>query len=246
MAIDTKGNAYEALSSTVIQFPLASGPASNSTVVYTSANTAGANFSGMAVSADGSTLFVTEGHGSNGIGNVLFQCSVPCSPGTSGNPTNITTSILGNRGAGSTVFGPLAVDGSGTLYVALGNSSGDISAQQSQAPIALTCTATASGYACAADNVTFPLVAGDVSPFIGSAGIAGATGNALVAAALTNDGDTTAVLGPAFFSFLSSGSLLPCFGPAGSVCQISLLPSVPTGTPFTVPAYSMAIGPAGS
>jgi hypothetical protein len=230
-------------------------------VVYT-ANTLTASFLGLAVSSDGSTLYVAESNnGSPGgglDGLTIHTCSQTCPP----DGTDITQALLsavgssltGSLGVGSAgLTGSLAIGPANKLYVGLANLVGSASAGPSLAVVAICAAGSGTAFICDSGIQSFPQVEGDINPFNYATGVAAdASGNAYVAAALNAYGaNTSPPLGPVFMGFQPpasplTGASLTAFGCATSQsngvpnCPVNALPA-PGVVGFSVPPYSMAV-----
>lgn len=226
MTIDGDGNVYVATvqnnAGQVLKFAAGAGPGSPS-VVYQSR----AGFPvllGLAVTADGSMLYVVEAAGPvvEGFGpsGLVYQCPAACqtAAATSATQTDITASV----GAPGPLAGPVAVDASGALHLGLVNPDGDGAAPATM-PIAAACSGANGIYSCTEDDVTFPLVAGNANPFVQALAIAvDSAGNEYIAIALDGSGTPLSQLGPQFFEFTPGGNPLSC---GGASCTISQLPA---------------------
>ncbi len=226
MTIDGDGNVYVAMVQNnvgqVLKFAAGAGPGAPS-VVYQSR----AGFPvllGLAVSTDGSMLYVVEAAGpvvaGFGPSGLVYQCPAACqtAAATSATQSDITASV----GAPGPLAGPVALDASGTLHLGLVNPDGDGAAPATM-PIAVACGSANGIYTCTEDDVTFPLVAGNANPFVQALAIAvDSAGNEYIAIALDGSGTPLSQLGPQFFEFTPGGNPLSC---GGASCTISQLPA---------------------
>jgi hypothetical protein len=247
LAIDGLGNAYatqiSGTSSGVVKFSLATGPTS-STLVYTSAAAPGAYY-GLAVSASGGTLYVSEGPSgvTNGTGVTVHACATPCSAGG----TDITPTVRTAAGVSANLSGALAVDGLGTVHLGTGNSQGS-SVPAGSVVVALSCVpGSGNTYACTTGSAAFTGVGG-LSPWAETAAIANdPSGNVYTAALLAQGSASTAPI-PSINAFTDSSDSLDPFActtttgsPAVPNCPINLLPGPPVfATASNPPPYSMA------
>lgn len=258
LAVDGLGNAYVTVSqgagSGVVAFNAKTGPGTTNWQVYGlygSASLAPGGYYGLAVSVDGTTIYVAEGTTgiTSGQGVTVHSCAISLTTTCADSAANDVTALL-LAAANPPAFGPsiefsgaLAVGPQGTLYVGEGTPSGLGSALSMTAPVALVCV-PGTVYHCATGSQAFNYVEGDLLPFVQAAAVAAdPSGNAYVAASLNALGDNSLSTPPApsFMAFLagpaSATSLTPFFcgttipapavrgGLAEPNCPTNLLPA---------------------
>ncbi len=215
MALDSSGNVYVATvqgaSGAVIKFQASTGPGASPAIVYQSlASVSG--IAGVAVTPDGSNLYVIEDP------NELYLCNATC---LAGQGSRTQTSLVGQIAASSAIAGPIAVNAQGTVYLGLINPNGT-GTSPATLPVAVACIPSGSAYSCTADNVTFPVVSGDLNPFGRALAIAvDGSGNTYVTVSMDLSGSS---LGPTFFEFAPGGSQATCS--SSPPCPINQLPGV--------------------
>jgi hypothetical protein len=251
LAVDGHGNAYATTTFLmppfgVVRFPVSGPTSSNQTPVYTSVYDQ--NYHGLAVSRDGSTLYVSETNSGGGTTMTLHTCAIatPCT----GGGTDITQAVVNASSAFTAVSGALAAGPNASLYVGATNSFGSTTAPPSM-PVVLVCT-PGTTITCKTGLQMFTFVLGNASPFQVAAGVAAdASGNAYLGAVLQTFGDTTSPTpAPTFMAFqppTSATTLNPfaCTTLTASgepACSVNLLPAPPviTSGQSTMP-YAMAV-----
>ena len=239
-----------AAGTTIVQFPASAGPtASSQQVIYTSEGTPATVNAQVIWSGNQEQVYVTEvpSGSSFGAGVKAYACNLPCNPGTQ---VDITQTLLSAAGGASLLSGALTAGDFG-LVVGLANGYGATTAPASL-PTALVCGSQLLtgpySFSCTVsyDTVTsFPSLAGGLSPFIGTAGLAvDSTGQLYEAIALTDDGQTIApslLDGFSFLGFLGTSPNPFACSNDPATCPVNLLPSVPVSSNANAGPYQLAI-----
>jgi hypothetical protein len=256
LAVDAQGNAYATQFSSssfigVVRFPTAAGPvtgsASNMTAVYTSAGGNTVTFYGLAVTPDGSTLYVSEGPANvdDGFDLTMHMCSTQCMTGaptnTTAGGTDITQTLVTNGGSFFALSGAVAIGPGNSLVVGGANGSNGTSAP-STLTVAEVCTQSGSGanltFACKSGQQTYGLIEGDINPYAETLGIAAdSSGNTYAAVLIENNNQTITPTPPTFIGFQPPGSAatlnyLAVTGPQGPAIGAAY---------YDAPPYAMAI-----
>lgn len=214
MAVDGSSNVYvpvvQGSVGTVIKFAASAGPAANSPSVYQS-SAAPPTFVGIAVAPDASELYVVERESQIGTPPaMLFQCNSFCQA-TPTSPSTPPLNLDGRLSGSPTLAGPVAVNASGTIFLGLANPFGNSTAPPTLA-VAAACTPSSGNYTCVQDDVTFPVIDGDLNPFVAAQAIAADNaGDDFVSVNLNAYGSGVSP-GPTFYEFSSSGTLAACGG----------------------------------
>jgi hypothetical protein len=245
---------------TIVEFPAGEGPTnSNQQLIYTSAGTPVSVDARVSWEGNQEYMYVTEiPSGSTfGSGVKAFACAVGCATGTQ---LDITQSVLAAVGTPALLSGALGLNGNVNGYVIFGlaNAYGQAAAP-SALPIAISCAAqlfTVGNqsyfyqFFCNPlpnNTVTYPALAGGLSPFISTAGLAvDAAGRIYEAVGLTNQGQTiTSSLldGYSFFGFLGYSPTPFSCSVTPANCPVDLLPSLPVSANGGPGTYLLAISP---
>ncbi len=254
LAVDAAGNLYateaQGSTNTVVKFTLTS--TAPYPVVYSSANVVTA-FLGLAVTPDGSTLYVGEttsaSLGQSGAGTTMHLCTTlasgGCVNGTAGG-TDITAQIapIGNAGA---ISGAVAVSGPGGQYVYFGAANGNGTLGGSSPPTVLVvcpAKATPSSTTCWSGSQSYVLGPGNSQPYMQSAAVAAdALGNSYVGALVNSNGSSLSG-DPTLLGFGApsgtSGLLTDCLG-SSPPCDLSAMPAPASFSGFvpSVAIYSL-------
>ncbi len=249
LAVDGRGNAYATDMISigevgVVKFPTSTGPAAGDLPpIYTSASPPG-RYTGLAVSPDGTALYVGEaaGTGIDGTGVTMHACSNPCStPGGADVTHTLVNAAFGSSFYGVTLSGAVSFGPGNSIYVGAGIGNGNNSTAPNEPYVAAICTATGSvasptGFTCTPGQgggiYGYPPVNGTQSPFAQTVAIASdASGNAYVAADLAVGQSPPPM--PATLSALAP--------PASGVSFLGQL--VVTGPPGPAPSSSTSWAP---
>jgi hypothetical protein len=238
------------IGTTIVEFSSRAGPAgSNNRIIYTSSGTPATVNAQVLWTGNIENIFVTEIPAGSAFGSGVkaFGCTVPCAAGTQ---ADITQSLIASVGTPSRLSGALSGRYS-TLIVGLANAYG-ATAAPTTLPTALRCgaqlNAAQNNYYCFPIYNTvrsFPSLAGNLSPFIATPGLAVDTAGQLYeAAALTNQGQTvdpSLLKGYQFFGFQPDSSAAFSCSDTPATCPVDLLPSVPVALDGSVAPYLMTI-----
>ena len=268
LAVDALGNGYATYSSptssdtaigAVVKFALATGLQSYSVVYTTETLTTqvNVNFYGLAVSPDGTMLYVAYGttNGFYGTGVHVHQCASPSvNPCTGSASNDVTASLIAAASPAFTALsGALAFGGpNASLYVGGANEFGESTPPSNTIPVVLVCSSvTVATSSCQVGSHAYAEVSALSTFAQASAVAADPSGNAYAGVTLVDWGSTLPAPLLNFLAYeppITGGSMLTPYTCGGSTCAIDMLPAPqvltsPPGSTSFPPPYSMAITP---